>query len=151
MKRFLMLLFLSFLLAGCANLSDREPVEMSKLLKAKSFEEKKELLKNMVDLHEEFDISTKNKIKSLLLRSLDQAKDLKKRESQLIQEILRQTIVKKASYDQMIILKKELKHLYQLKYRNFEKAITKLKEIVGIKPRNESLFEELRVENLFGR
>jgi hypothetical protein len=136
---------------SCATKLDRTHIEDSRQNPIKTYEEKKMLIKQMISSHNEFDQATKDKLEKSLLRTIDRAKALKERESQLIQEVLKQSLVKKASYDNMVVLKKELKKLYNRKYSNLERAIIELKQVIGIKPINESLSRDIRMEYLFFR
>jgi len=137
------LMSLLIILSSCATNQEKAVIENANTNPVKSYEQKKELIKEIISTHNEFNLATKEKLEKSLLASLDRAQNLKDKESQLIQEVLKQSIVKKASYENLVVLKKELKNLYKEKYKNFETAINDLKQIVGIKPENQGFYDDL--------
>ena len=145
------ILIILLVLTGCATHQHNKLVDESHSLTPKSLEEKKAHVHEMLAKHSEFDSATKIKIEKILISSLNKSKELRERESQLIQQISTYTIVKKASYDEMVKLKSELKKLYNTKYKNFESAINRLKKIVGIKQFNSSLMEDIYMEHVLDR
>jgi hypothetical protein len=145
------ILIILLVLTGCATHKNNKLVDESHNLTPKTLEEKKAHVHEMLSKHSEFDNGTKAKIEKILISSLDKSKELRERESQLIQQISTYTIVKKASYDEMVKLKSELKKLYNTKYKNFESAINRLKKIVGIKQFNSSLMEDIYMEHVLDR
>lgn len=138
-------------ITGCATKAEKKIIEESKRNTPITLEQKKQLLKNLISKHDEFDKATKKKLEKSLISTLDRAQKLRDRESQLIQEILDQTLVKKTNYDLVLRLKKELKEVYSKKYANFNRAIIELKKVVGIRPDNQSLSSDLGFEFFSGR
>jgi len=145
------ILILLLALTGCATKNNNKLVKESYDLTPKSLEQKKMDVHKMLGIHKEFDETTKLKIENILISSLEKSQKLRERESQLVQQISNYTIVKKASYDEMVKLKSELKKLYNTKYKNFESAINRLKKIVGIKQFNSSLMEDIYMEHVLDR
>lgn len=148
MKLFFMLLIVT----SCASHKNQNKlVRESYKLEPKTLEEKKVDVHRMLEKHSEFDSATKDKIENILIKSLEVTQKLRIRESQLVQQISNYTIVKQASYGQMVKLKSELKKIYNTKYLNFETAINNLKEIVGIKEFNDSIMQDIHMEHLLDR
>ena len=145
------ILILLFVLTGCATKNSSKLVAESYDLIPKSLEQKKMDVHEMLGSHKEFNEATKLKIENILISSLEKSQTLRERESQLVQQISNYTIVKKASFDEMVKLKLELKKLYNTKYKNFESAINRLKKIVGIKQFNSSLMEDIYMEHVLDR
>jgi chromosome segregation ATPase len=137
MKYFSFLLLLFSI--SCA-ISEKSPaVKASRERSVKSIDEKKELIKKMLDEHPEYSQKTKDKIQSILISSLNTIEDLRKRESQLIQQIAHCTMVEEKSFEEMSALKRELKKVYNQKYENLEKAVNQLKALLGVTPENNYL------------
>ncbi len=142
------LLLCLFVLVGCATKLDKKPVVESKDIEPISFKQKKVRLRALLDSHPEFNKETKVKIENLLIGAIEEGQKLKMRESQLIQQVARYTLVEQGSYSQIKKLKSALKKVYETKYNNISKTIDKLKKIVGIAPVNKSLINDFQKDHI---
>lgn len=137
------LLFLIVFISSCASKTNQQPVKDSLAIKATTLQEKKVIVLQTLAKHPEFTQLKKEEIKKILITSLEKTEKLRERESQLLQQIIQYTIVKKGSYGQIVALKSELRTVYDSKFNNFDKAITKLKNIVGITAQNKEFVREI--------
>jgi hypothetical protein len=139
------------ILFSCAHQANNEVVTNAYNLPVHTFAEKKASLIAMIDNHSEFDQATKTKIETLLINSLETAERLRQKESQLISQIGRKTLVEKGQYDDLLALKKEMKSIYEKKYKNIDLTVSQLKKIIGIKPANDSLLQDIGRMGIFFR
>lgn len=147
MKVFLLML----LFVGCASDKNHQIIKESQNLPVKSIEQKKADIKEMVSEHSELDRNKREKVEKILISSVDRTDKLRKRESQLIQQITNYTIVQKGTHKQLSVLKSELNDLYKEKYKNYEVAIGQLKDVLGLKPENQQLIQDRRMDIFFER
>ena len=149
MKLIVMLSIL--ILTACSSTKKTDVVAEAKKLPAKTIDEKRKTITQMLDEHSEIKKELKGQLERTLLAALDRTEELRVKESQLIQQISIYTIVKKGSYAQLASLKEELKKVYQNKYENFDNTISRLKTLLGVIPANERLLEDARMDMVFDR
>ena len=142
--RLVLLIVVSFI-GACASNHDLKPVTDSLQIQARTFAEKKVIIRKTLANHPEFSQDKKEEIKNILISSLERTEKLRERESQLLQQIFRYTIEKQGSFKQIVALKSELRTVYDRKFENFNKAITRLKKVVGIKAKNKELVSDIAV------
>ena len=139
MKLFLLL---SFVLVSCASYQDKEVVKEAYQLEVRTYEEKRELLEDILSHHSEFDEAKKAEIEKLVDKSFIEGESLRKKESQLLAKILRLSIIEEGPAKELAILKKALKEVYVAKYKNFDSMVMDLKKVIGIYPKNQKLLDE---------
>lgn len=142
------ILLCMFILAGCATKADRKLVVESKKIKPISYEEKKIRIRAVLDNHPELTKAKRDEVEALLIGSIEKNKKLRIRESQLIQQVARYTLVENGTFTQIKKLKQELKKVYNKKYDNVSETIVKLKSIVGINIINRSLMNDFQVDHI---
>jgi hypothetical protein len=137
-----------FILTGCATKADKRPVVESKKIKPLTYEQKDQRISKVLTKHPEFTKEVRAKVKTLLSNAFDKAEKLRIRESQLVQQLGRYTLVKQGTSTQIKKLKMELKKVYNKKYDNVSMTIDKLKKIVGIKSVNENLMKSFQADHI---
>jgi len=135
-------------LAGCATKEDRKLVVESKKIEPISYEQKKVRIRKVLDNHPELNKSKKENVEKLLIGAIERNEKLRIRESQLIQQVARYTLVESGTFTQIKKLKLELKKVYDKKYVNISETIEKLKAIVGINIVNRSLMDDFQVDHI---
>lgn len=154
MKNYIIsMLTLAFLTVSCASgyKSKPEVVQEAAQLPVKSYAEKKEKIKSILNNHSEISMEKRNKVEKILVTALDKSETLRGKESQIILKTINLTLVENAEYKELNALKKELKIIYQKKYENFETTIDSLKKILGISPNYKFLMDEIGTVDLFFR
>ena len=135
-------------LAGCATKADKKLVVESKKIEPISYEQKKVRIRKVLDNHPELNKSKKENVEKLLIGAIERNEKLRIRESQLIQQVARYTLVESGTFTQIKKLKLELKKVYDKKYVNISETIEKLKAIVGINIVNRSLMDDFQVDHI---
>ena len=135
-------------LAGCATKEDRKLVVESKKIEPISYEQKKVRIRKVLDNHPELNKSKKENVEKLLIGAIERNEKLRIRESQLIQQVAKYTLVESGTFTQIKKLKLELKKVYDKKYVNISETIEKLKAIVGINIVNRSLMDDFQVDHI---
>jgi len=135
-------------LAGCATKADKKLVVESKKIEPISYEQKKVRIRKVLDNHPELNKSKKENVEKLLIGAIERNEKLRIRESQLIQQVARYTLVESGTFTQIKKLKLELKKVYNKKYDNVSETIEKLKSIVGINIVNRSLMNDFQVDHI---
>jgi len=135
-------------LAGCATKEDRKLVVESKKIEPVSYEQKKVRIRKVLDNHPELNKSKKENVEKLLIGAIERNEKLRIRESQLIQQVAKYTLVESGTFTQIKKLKLELKKVYDKKYVNISETIEKLKAIVGINIVNRSLMDDFQVDHI---
>jgi hypothetical protein len=135
-------------LAGCATKADKKLVVESKKIEPISYEQKKVRIRKVLDNHPELNKSKKENVEKLLIGAIERNEKLRIRESQLIQQVARYTLVESGTFTQIKKLKLELKKVYNKKYDNVSETIEKLKAIVGINVVNRSLMDDFQADHI---
>lgn len=135
------ILILSFILFSCA--SNKEVIIEAQNLPVKTLAEKKLKVKQILSTHKELEAEQLKKLEKLLIGSLEKLEELRAQESKLIQQIMNKTLVDKGSYEDLVTLRKALKKVYLAKNENFDSMTAAVKRVVGIKPENLSLAEDI--------
>lgn len=138
----LSLLLLNLVLFSCASYQEKEVVQEAYKLEVRTYEEKRELLKEILSHHSEFDQAKKAEIEKTVDKSFLEGEALRKKESQLLAKIIRLSIIEEGPAKELTILKKALKEVYIKKYKNFDSMIMNLKKVIGIYPKNQKLLDE---------
>lgn len=122
-------LFLSFSCANSKIASVNKDVEQYEY---KSKEDIKKDVSVLIKNHPELSDDQKIKISELLNSALIKSYDLKLKESQMTQHLLKLTLDEKSSYKEIEQLRNAMKQNYKNKAELFENTALKLKEIIGI-------------------
>ncbi len=147
------ILTLSIFTVSCATgpKSKPEVVQEAAKLPVKSYAEKKDKIKSILNNHAEIKLEKRKKVEAILVSALDKSEELRGKESQIILKTINLTLVENAKYEELMALKKELKKIYQRKYENFETTVDSLKKILGISPNYKFLMDEIGTVDLFFR
>lgn len=144
MKKMILILSMLFLFS-CAHTENKKMNNSLVKYDAKNHVQIQYDVQKLLDNHPELDSKTKEKVKRIIMTSLDENKKLKARESQLAQHFIHMTLVEKANYREVVKLRRQMIDNYKKKIKVFEKAAVDLKHAVGIeKPNSEFLTESER-------
>ena len=131
--KYLSFFMLSYLFFACAHNPNKGVEKSVEVYESKNHSEIENDVQKLLNNHPEFDTTIKEKIREILLFSLEENKRLKEKESQYAQHLIQLTLVEKSSYGEIAKLRKAMSWNYRQKIKLFEKTALDLKKVIGIK------------------
>lgn len=137
---------LIFILMGVFFTSCAHKAQNIEELNDYSFKHNQEIIDyvcNMIDEHKDYNKAQKKQLKTILTSSLNENHNLKVKESKTAQLFLDSLIAEKYSEKRVASIKKDMHKIYEDKEKLFVKTAKEIKSIVGVKPKNHALTEEI--------
>lgn len=137
-----LLIMTLLILTSCAQTKPKV-VRQADEFTPQTIEQKREKIKEVLANHNEFKAEEREKIEKVLMKALDKSEALRERESQLLQQVFNKTLCDKGTYNEIGALRVEMNKVYAMKSENIESTLKKLKDLVGIDPKNTVLSSEI--------
>ena len=110
---------------------------------------KQKKVSQLIESNDKLDAQQKNKLKEVFSTSFKNSRDLYMRESQLMQQIIENSLKEKKNNKEIASLEFALKDLYKKKYKNIEITVDKIGDIIDIENDRRDFMSQLHPMDVF--